>query len=98
MRILCLCSEGNNRSVTIAHQLKYLGHDCLAAGTRTNSPETLTMLCEWAERIITTDSTQAVPGEHGAKVELWDIGPDRYPRPFNAQLLRIVRGHVERNR
>jgi hypothetical protein len=28
-KILCICEMGNNRSVTAAHQLKYLGHDCI---------------------------------------------------------------------
>jgi hypothetical protein len=98
VRILCLCDEGNNRSVVVAHQLKYLGHDCLSAGLSRNGADTLAMLYEWADHIITTDASQLVPAEHQAKVRLWNIGPDRYPRPFNKELLTIVRDFVQRER
>ena len=102
MKILILCDQGNNRSVTLAHHLKYWKHDVIPAGLKTNSPETLTMLCHWADRIIATDSGQGVeigrlaPTEIDmAKVQLWNIGPDVYPRPFNKDLLAIVRGLME---
>src|SRR4051812_29522317 len=97
-KVLCLCDQGNNRSVMVAHQIKYLGHDTIPAGLKTNSPATLSMLYDWADRIITTDETQRVPTEHAAKVQLWNIGPDTYPRPFNKQLLPIVKQLVAENR
>ena len=28
---------------------------------------------------------------HPEKVQLWNIGPDIYPRPFNPELLAIVK-------
>lgn len=93
MKILCVCDQGVNRSVTLAHQLKYLGHDTLTAGLSTNEPATLLMLFGWADRIITTDG-QVIPPEHHDKVLCWDVGADRYPRPFNPQLLARVRSLV----
>jgi predicted protein tyrosine phosphatase len=94
MRILVVCDQGNNRSVTIAHHLKYWGHDVLTAGTETNSTRTLDELSEWADRIIYTEARQAsrlrTPAV-GNKLQLWDVGPDRYPRPFNRDLLGKVR-------
>ncbi len=98
MKLLVLCDEGNNRSVTLAHQLKYLDHDVLAAGLKRNSPETIDLLCSWADKIITTDIDQHVPAEHADKTGLWFIGPDNYPRPFNKELLAIVRRLIEQHR
>jgi hypothetical protein len=37
MKILCVCDQGNNRSVHFAHNLKYWGNDCIPIGTETNS-------------------------------------------------------------
>jgi hypothetical protein len=64
-RILCLCDEGVNRSVTIAHQLKYLGHDVLSAGLKTNSVDTLMTLAKWADHVIYTEPA-AVPIVNGS--------------------------------
>jgi hypothetical protein len=98
VRVLCVCDEGNNRSVTIAQRLKYPGggqpgHDTLSVGLNRNSRETVAMLCHWADRIIVTaaDQVDRVPA-CAEKVLLWDIGEDRFPRPFNRELLEIVRG------
>jgi predicted protein tyrosine phosphatase len=91
MKVLAVCDQGNNRSVTVAAVLKYRpGMDVLTAGLQTNSGPTLVMLCNWADIIITTARDQKVPC-HQEKVRLCDIGPDVYPRPFNPQLLRKVR-------
>lgn len=105
MKILVLCDQGNNRSVTLAHHLKYWDHDVIPAGLKTNSPETLAMLFDWADRIILTERTQGDEIEKLfpewrttenmvsalRKAQLWNIGPDVYPRPFNKELLPIVR-------
>lgn len=98
MKILVLCDQGNNRSVTIAHQLKYWGHDILTAGLETNGVITIMMLAEWADRIIFTDKHQQLPAhiigyEH--ITQLWDVGPDVYPRPLNKDLLRKVKQLME---
>jgi hypothetical protein len=99
MKILVLCDQGNNRSVTIAHHLKYWGHDVLSAGLLTNEPETLALLSVWADRIIVTEQlhydlikqSPMAATEIMNKVQLWDVGPDTYPRPFNRKLLAKVR-------
>lgn len=95
MKILVLCDQGENRSPTLAHQLKYLGHDVLTAGLARNSADTLHILRHWADKIIITEAGQLPVG---GKVELWDIGPDIYPRPFNKKLLKIVRLLIELHR
>ena len=110
MKILVLCDQGNNRSVVVAHHLKYWKHDVIPAGLKTNSPETLIMLCVWADRIILTEDTQRaemdriipfgveIPPGTAGKLQLWNIGPDIYPRPFNKELLAIVRRLMEEHR
>ena len=99
MKILVLCDQGNNRSVVLAHQLKYWGHDVIPAGLKTNSRHTLQMLCDWADRIIITEECQrASPLAFNNKIELWNIGPDNYPRPFNKELLAIVRRLMEEHK
>jgi|SRR5882672_2917682 len=96
MKILVVCDQGNNRSVTIANHLKYWGHDVIPAGMQTNSPETLYMLMSWADRIIITERGQ-LPADT-PKMQLWDCGPDTYPRPFNRDLLVKVRALMERHK
>lgn len=96
MKILVVCDQGNNRSVTLAGQLKYLGNDVLSAGLKTNGMGTLDMLCLWADLIILTDHSQGSDltrevGHFRGKLETWDIGPDVYKRPYNKQLLAIVK-------
>lgn len=107
MKILVLCDQGNNRSVTLAHHLKYWGHDVIPAGLKTNSQDTLIMLVKWSDRIIITEQSQVVElgtiwswplSELSPKLQLWNIGPDNYPRPFNKELLVIVRRLMEEHK
>ena len=98
MRILVLCEKGVNRSVTIASHLKWWGHDVLSAGTETNSAGTLGMLIDWADRVIYTEANQLPLMVGNDKFQLWDIGPDVYPRPFNKELLKKVRALMEQNK
>ena len=98
MKILTVCDQGNNRSVTLAFALKYLGHDVLSCGLKTNSPGTIDLLCEWADTILVTDITQRsqLP-VWASKVKLWNLGPDVYPRPHNKELLAACRRLVAAN-
>ena len=100
MKILIACDQGNNRSVTIAGLIKYWGHDVLTCGTATNSPETVSMLAEWADRIITTEAGQfnSFPQWFEAKHQLWDLGPDTYPRPYNPDLLKKAKAVIDQHK
>lgn len=101
MKILILCDQGNNRSVVLASRLKYCGdgHDVLTAGYKTNSPTTIAYLAnEWADKVIVVDDSfdsQTMLHMLDHKTELWNIGPDRYPRPHNKELLTIVTRLIE---
>lgn len=104
MKILVLCDQGNNRSVMLAHHLKYWGHDVIPAGLKTNSTGTVEMLCNWADRVILTEESQLTEPVLARDlrtqriVQLWNIGPDNYPRPFNKELLAIVRRLMEEHK
>lgn len=101
MKILCLCDHGNNRSVHFAHQLKYWKHDVLTAGLEMNAPQTLSMLCSWADIIIYTDNFQRDKVlslyRDENKMRLFNVGPDIYPRPFNPILLKLVQKILKEN-
>lgn len=53
MKILTCCFGGNVRSVgcKFVLHMKY-GHDVLACGVDHNTPETIEMLCNWADYVI----------------------------------------------
>jgi hypothetical protein len=100
MKILVVCDEGNNRSVTLGNQIKYIGHDVLTIGINRIAQDTLIMLYGWADKVILTESNQVSPflpdKEH--KVVLWNIGPDIYPRPYNKKLLKIAQALVQQHK
>lgn len=100
MRILTICDQGNNRSVMFAHLLKYWWNECIAAGLKTNSPETLAMLYNWADLIILTEKEQykEIHPDLNWKVLLLDVWPDNYPRPFNKELHEKVKILLEENK
>ncbi len=80
MKILTLCSGGNNRSVATSWLLKDHGHDAIPAGLNYNSPETIKILCGWADVIILMDSSllHLVPKNKATrdKLKIWHVGPD----------------------
>jgi galactitol-specific phosphotransferase system IIB component len=100
MKIVTVCKEGNNRSVTLAHLLKYkYKADVLPIGVASCSPETQKMLYEWADHIIVADVElmSLMPDGYETKTKLWNVGPDIFPRPFNPELLAIAKQLIEEN-
>jgi len=86
MKILCTCEHGNNRSVTMAHILKYVpGFETMTIGLSYHSEETKKMMFEWADKILVPERKllALIPKEYESKVKFYDIGEDIYPRPFN---------------
>lgn len=105
MKILCLCNEGNNRSVTLAHLLRYWNNDVLSAWIDKNPIDTMTMLIDWADLVILTDMDQVykyngdlTEEELKEKSCLCNIWPDIYKRPFNPELLAIVKEWLQENK
>ncbi len=84
-KVLCCCRGGNSRSVGMAYTLKYCGwgHDALACGVEGNDPETVEMLCNWAEIIIcmTPEFKNKINPKYYYKTYICDVGFDRYFNP-----------------
>ena len=93
MKILCVCEGGNVRSVACAYLLKYMHcQDALAVSFAKNSPATILMLVEWADKIIVMqrEMEAIVPFRHKPKVSVYDVGPDKWGNAFHPQLLEQV--------
>lgn len=79
MKILIVCRAGVVRSVALAKILRELfGHDAIPISGRFNSPETLSMLSAWADKIfvVEPDYVFHLPEYIRPNVELIDLGPD----------------------
>ena len=97
MKILTICEGGNVRSVSAAYVLKYnFGHDAIAASWKKNSVETLQLLCEWADKIILMEgiATEQLPEEHSSKMEVMDVGKDRWMNPLHPELVAIIKSRI----
>src|SRR5258708_29933733 len=94
MRIVTVCEQGLNRSVTAKWVLQFRKHEVIAAGVKNLSPETLAMLYGWADRIILLDA-RFVDGIPADKLLVWDVGPDRFHTEgrFHPELVALIREH-----
>jgi galactitol-specific phosphotransferase system IIB component len=102
MKILCVCEQGNNRSVTFAHLLryKYLNSEVIPMGMLSLQHETKKMLYRWADIIIVTDKKlmdSSLLAHFKDKVKLWDVGADNYNRPFNVRLYQKAKYLINQN-
>lgn len=89
-RILCVCSGGNVRSVSLAYILRRLyKYDAIACGIKGNSPYTLDMLYKWADRIIILEGEfrQAIPERFWPKVVIYEVGKDVWHQPMHPELM-----------
>lgn len=96
MKIITVCQQGINRSVTAKWLLQFHpGNEVIAAGLGLQQ-NTLKMLYDWADRVILLDADlQPVAGIPDEKLVVWDVGPDRFEHHFNKELLRLLRAHAE---
>ncbi len=97
VKILTVCSQGLCRSVGLADVLKlhFEPVDVLPAGYRGNTPETLTMLGNWADWIIVMQEKyiKKIPIDiknRGDKLLVCDVGPDRYGNSHHRELIDQV--------
>ena len=97
MKILCICERGNSRSVALAWILKDgMNQEAIAVGLRTMGQETKDLLFRWADRIILVDKRLEfeIPEEFRHKTKVWDVGPDRYFRGFEPELLDMYQHYL----
>ena len=89
MKILCICSHGNVRSVALAYLLKTLyGYDALACGLEEMGEETKNMLVNWADKVIILTSKFDTDKMKIGKKMLYvlDVGEDIWHNPFAQEL------------
>jgi hypothetical protein len=73
-----------------------LNQDAIAIGTETASEETKRILCDWSDIIILVDATlqDEILQKCGDKLRVWDVGPDRYFRGFDLDLLQQYQDYL----
>lgn len=60
MKILCVCNGGNCRSVATAEILKGVyGHEAIAVGTYWIKPDSMAVMCRWADVILPVEPFDA---------------------------------------
>jgi hypothetical protein len=105
MKIVTICEQGNNRAIHAAYLMRYKRkvdgggfNDVIPIGIKTSSLELQKMLFDWADWIILTDSQfrELIPHEYDTKLKIWNVGTDRFYRPFNKELLEILRNYMEK--
>lgn len=96
MKILCVCSAGINRSGGMAYILKKNGQDALTVGADRNTPETINMLSQWADRIVVMEPKfkSYIPEPFRKKVRICDVGEDIYGSPTHHWLIKKVEKFV----
>jgi len=100
MKILTVCQGGHVRSVAAKYILKYrYGHDVLACGWESNTPETREMLCEWADYIVIMQAAfkQFIAPKYHGKLFAYDVGEDRYGNPFHPDLQAGIDGIIKQH-
>ena len=95
MKILTLCEGGLVRSVSAAALLKFEhGHDAIAASLKYNSPETLTQLYDWADRVIVMDVALIDQVPVMEKRMLWNVGRDCWGAALHPELMELIRQYI----
>lgn len=92
MKILTVCSQGNKRSVFTRFILNH-HHDVIALGVDTNTPGTIRLLSEWADKILIAEPImkKKIPVRYQSKVDdNFTIGADIFPVSIGGRLLDMV--------
>ena len=89
-KILCVCNQGNCRSVGTRYLLNKHGYkNVIAIGGANTSAETLKMLSDWADIILLAKPVhnRFIPEENRIKInEQFTIGEDLWNNPMNKEL------------
>ena len=80
LKILCVCRAGAVRSVATKNELNRRGyHNVIAVGGLVLTPETLNMLCKWADMILLAKPRHGkyIEKRYREKIEIeFNIGDD----------------------
>ena len=104
MKIACICRGGQVRSVCARYILNDMFgfRKVLAAGWEKNDPDTIKMLCHWADAVLIVGSAtkwlnnNSIPPEFKHKYVLLDIGEDVWHHYNNKELVKILGNLLEK--
>lgn len=92
-KYLVICDGGNVRSHALAYKLKWVYHQqAIAIGRLNSTPETIEMMCEWADKIaiMQPHMAESVPEKYHDKIVVIDVGPDRWGVHVHPELNEMV--------
>ena len=97
IKILCVCNQGNCRSVGTRMCLNNRGYtNVIAIGAINTSMNTLAMLWNWADLILLAKPTHKVFFPLSDKVYIkFTIGEDKWGNPYNEELHKIVNEQLD---
>lgn len=97
LKFLTVCDAGMNRSHTLAIVLKQAFHEAHAIGRMNCEPETMEMMCNWADVIVLMEPhmKESIAEKWHDKLHVIDTGPDVYGRPGHPDLYKICREGAE---
>lgn len=99
-KALAVCAYGIVRSGCMAWNLK-LGYDydTITIGVGHTRPDTLEMLCDWADVIIVmqTEFARSIPPQHINKLKICDVGKDVWGDPKHPELGKLVTKWLSEN-
>ena len=77
MKILCICEQGNTRSVGLAYILKTLfNQDAIAIGYKKVGEETLATMYNWADKVVIFDENFHILNDEPTKIIRFNVGQD----------------------
>lgn len=111
MKVLTVCIGGMVRSAGISDVLRNdMGIDSVALSSINNTPETMEMMCEWADVVVPVEPRyeHQVPNEYKAKWEnckMWDekfnhkrkvlnLGADVWGNARHPELREIIKSRI----
>lgn len=88
MKFLTVCDGGNVRSHCMAVCLKERFHEAIAIGRWACKPETIDMMCNWADVVILMEPhmKENIPEKYADKIYDINVGFDRYGVGINPEL------------
>ena len=99
IKILTVCHQGNCRSVATRWCLIKRGYrNVISTGCMSTNPETLQMLCDWADKILVAKPKHGKPLPDNAQDKIdkrFTIGEDLWHNPMNKKLQDIANKQLD---
>lgn len=94
MKILCICSQGRNRSQATRVALMERGYQAINAGIDVLDVPTIEYLAQWADKILLAELAwlPRLSSEAQQKVDpKFEIGPDIWLNVYNPEMIYKIK-------